>query len=437
MTDTDITTSVETALAAFSEYKGLVEGFKTKLGSFEGKMDAFDATKFDRIQTDIGNAIEQSQKTAAATEALNIKLAEQEKTNDKLLAVLARPGIHSGNVEERSAELKQKRNKLFNDYARVKDGTHQLNFESYVKQNVTDELEMKALAVNSDPNGGYLTTPEFGGIVKTFIYESSPIRPLASTIDIGTDTFELIIDDGQASCGWVGETQTRSETNTPVLGKLQITANELYAQPKISQKMLDDSIIDIEAWLAQKVAELFGRTEETAFVAGNGVNQPMGILSYANGTDVTQKQIQQVPTISGTSFTYLGLVNLQASLKEQYQANATFLLQRASIANIMTIVDGMGRPIFNLTFDKNTGLESGILGRPLRFANDVPAVATNALAMIYGDIRKSYQIVDRIGMRILRDPFTTKGYVLFYTTKRTGGSVVNFEALKIGRVSVS
>lgn len=426
----DVTTEVKNALGAF-------ETFKTDLLPKLGKLDAFDAATFDRVQKDIGAAVEQNQKNAAELEAMKIKAAEQEKANDKLMAVLSRPGIHTGNVEEKAAELKLKRNKLFNDYARTKDGTHQLNFETYAKQNVADELELKALSVNSDPNGGYLTTPEFGGIVKTFIYESSPIRPMASTIEIGTDTLELIIDDGQASCGWVGETQARTETNTPVLSKLMITANELYAMPKISQKMLDDSIVDIEAWLAGKVAELFGRTEATAFVSGNGVGQPMGLLSYANGTDITQKQIQQVASTSANGFTYVGLVNLQASLKEEYQANATFLLQRASIANIMTIVDGMGRPIFNLTFDKNTGLESGILGRPLRFANDVPAVATNALAMIYGDIRKAYQIVDRVGMRLLRDPFTTKGYVLFYTTKRTGGSVVNFEAVKIGRVSTN
>lgn len=426
----DVTTEVKNALGAF-------ETFKSDLLPKLGKLDAFDAATFDRVQKDIGAAVEQNQKNAAELEAMKIRAAEQEKANEKLMAVLSRPGINAGNVEEKSTELKLKRNKFFNDFARTKDGTHQLNFETYVKQHVSDELELKAMAVNSDPNGGYLTTPEFGGIVKTFIYESSPIRQMASTIDIGTDTLELIIDDGQAAAGWVGETQTRTETSTPVLGKLQITANELYAQPKISQKMLDDSIVDVEAWLGQKVAELFGRVEATAFVSGNGVGQPMGLLSYPNGTDITQKQIQQVPSTNAGNFTYVGLVNLQASLKEEYQANATFLLQRASIANIMTIVDGMNRPIFNLTFDKNTGLESGILGRPLRFANDVPAVATNALAMIYGDIRKAYQIVDRIGMRLLRDPFTTKGYVLFYTTKRTGGSVVNFEAVKIGKISVS
>jgi HK97 family phage major capsid protein len=173
------------------------------------------------------------------------------------------------------------------------------------------------------------------------------------------------------------------------------------------------------------------RTENTAFVAGTGVLQPKGILSYASGTVVSNQQIQQVHSTSASAFTYTGLVNLQAALKEDYQANATFLIQRATIANLLTITDGIGRPIFNMTFDKTAGLEQGIMGRPLRFGADVPAVSAGALAMIYGDFRRGYQIVDRMGIRVLRDPYSSKPNVLFYTTKRTGGAVVNFEALKL------
>jgi HK97 family phage major capsid protein len=210
--------------------------------------------------------------------------------------------------------------------------------------------------------------------------------------------------------------------------------NELYAQPKVSQKMLDDSFIDVEAWIAEKVSEKFGRDEATAFVSGNGVMKPKGLLSYTAGTDITQAQVQQIGSGTSGAFTYAGLVNLQASLKEPYQNNAVFLIQRASNYNLLTIVDGQSRPIFNLSYDKNAGLEPTILGKPVRFAADIPAVGANALAAIYGDVRKAYQIVDRNGIRVLRDPFTAKPHIYFYTTKRTGGAVVNFEAYVIQKL---
>jgi HK97 family phage major capsid protein len=203
--------------------------------------------------------------------------------------------------------------------------------------------------------------------------------------------------------------------------------------------MLDDSMIDMEGWIGQKVTDKFTRDEATAFVTGSGVNKPKGLTSYTSGTDTTQKQIEQVVTTDAANFTYDGIVNLQAKLKEAYQPNAVFLLQRASIANIMQIKDGNGQPIFNMFFagntGRNTGMQTMIMGKQIYFAADVAAIATNALAMIYGDIRRAYQIVDRAGVRILRDPFTSKPNVLFYVTKRVGGGVKNFEAIKLQKIS--
>ena len=200
-------------------------------------------------------------------------------------------------------------------------------------------------------------------------------------------------------------------------------------------------MFDVEAWLAAKVAEEFGRKEATAFVTGTGVAQPKGIMSYASSTastttTVAAQQIEQVVTGDAANFTYDGLVNLQNSLKEAYQPNAVFLFRRASNANIMQIKDGQGRPIFNMAFDKNVGLQPTLMGQPCYYAADVAAIASNALAMAYGDIRKAYQIVDRTGIRILRDPYSGKPNVSFYTTKRVGGGVVNFEALKLAKISV-
>lgn len=419
----ELTQSVKDALAAF-------EALKTEILPLKAKLDVVDEAKYQKMEGLISTAIEDGQKARAAMEGMK-------KEQEQLYATVSRLGLSSSNPEQKSKELRVKCKKLFNDFARLKDDENKRYFDSFLKQQVTDEAEYKAMSVNVDPSGGYLTTPDFGGIIQTKIFETSPMRQLCSVMEIGTDTYEVLLDDDQASAGWVGETQPRTSTTTPILGKLKIFVNELYAQPQATQKLLDDAIIDVEAWLADKVSQIFSRTENTAFVSGSGVLQPKGILSYANGTDITQQQIQQVPSTSASTFTYAGLVNLQASMKEDYQGNATFLIQRSSIANLMNIVDGINRPIFNLTFDKNTGIAAGIMGRPLIFGNDVPAVGANALAMIYGDFRRAYQIVDRAGVRVLRDPYTAKPNVLFYTTKRTGGAVVNFEAIKIQKISVS
>ena len=165
------------------------------------------------------------------------------------------------------------------------------------------------------------------------------------------------------------------------------------------------------------------------------------MLSYTSGTDTTQAQVQQLPTLDAANFTYDGIVNLQANLKEAYQPNAVFLVQRASIANLMQIKDGVGQPIFNMFLARDTGNNAGaettIMGKQIMFAADMPSIASNALAMIYGDIKRAYQIIDRTGIRILRDPFTSKPNVIFYTTKRVGGGVKNFEAFKIAKISAS
>lgn len=427
MVPEELKTAAEGALKA-------VKAIQDDIIPLKEKMDGFDKAKYAKMVEDVAIAVEAGQKAKAAADAVEVEKKAREKEIEQLQAAINRIQTAPGTAEEKSKEMRRKAKKLYNDFARLQDDENKRYFDAFLKAQVTDEAEYKAMAVNSDPNGGYLTTPDFGGVIQTFIYETSPMRQLASVIEIGTDTYEVLLDNGQASAGWVGETQTRGTTGTPVLGKLQIPVNEMYAQPQITQKMLDDSILDVEGWLAGKVGEIMSRTENTAFVAGTGVLQPKGILSYAAGTNVALSQIQQVVTGSSSTFTYAGLVNLQASLKEEYQANATFLIQRSSIANLLNIVDGMGRPIFNLTFDKNTGVEQGIMGRNLRFGNDVPAVAANALAMIYGDFKKGYQIVDRMGVRVLRDPYTAKPYVNFYTTKRTGGAVQNFEALKLHQI---
>jgi len=439
--DQETKTAIDGALTAFNEYKSMVEGFDKKLKDIAPKMDAFDEVKLTKLEKTIGDAIEQSQKERDARKALedqNAALAAKHKELETELSEVKtafnRAPAAGGSSEEKAKEQALLRKKLFNEFGRMRSENRD-GFDEYLAKRAATDPEVKALVTNSDPNGGYLIMPEMGGIIQTRVFESSPMRQLASVMTIGSDQYEVILDNDEAASGWVGETAARSTTNSPTLGKLTIFCNELYANPKASQKVLDDAGIDLEAWLGKKVSDKFARDEATGFVTGNGVNKPKGLLSYTSGTDINSQQVEQVVTGDAASFTYDGLVDLQNSLKEPYQANAVFLLQRASNRSLMKIKDGIGDPIFNMTFDKNVGLEAMIMGKPFRYAADMPTLTTNALAMAYGDFRAAYQIVDRMGIRVLRDPYTDKPNVAFYTTKRVGGGVVNFEAYKIAKIS--
>jgi HK97 family phage major capsid protein len=428
--DTELTKSVETALGAFNEYKTLVEGIKTKQTTLEGKLDAFDLSKLDKLGKDMGDAIELSQKAEARAQAVEEQNKELEAQYKALETAFNR--APAATAEEKGKGLAALRTKAFNDFARHKGKE---DFADYLAKRAESEPEIKTLSVGTDPAGGYLVMPEFGGVIQAKVFESSPVRMLASVTTIGSDSVDFVLDNDEAASGWVNETGTRSETNTPTLGKLSIVAEELYAKPKATQKMLEDSSIDIEAWRMQKVADKFARDEATAFVSGNGVGKPRGLASYTAGTDISQQQVEQIASGSASTFTYDGLINLQNALKEPYQSGAVWLSRRATMSHMLLIKDGEGRPIFNMDYTRNGGTPASLLGSPVYFAADVAAVASNALAAIYGDVRTAYQIVDRRGISVLRDPHSSKPYVEFYTTKRVGGAVINFEAVKLGKVS--
>ncbi len=288
----------------------------------------------------------------------------------------------------------------------------------------------KAMSVDSDEDGGFFVDPETNGRITQTLFESSPIRQLADSITISSDRYKFLHDEGEAGSGWVGEMAARSNTDTPQLQEIEIPVHELHASPKATQKLLDDAAVNLEAWLSSKVADKFARDEATAFISGNGVAKPKGILAYANASAGFNKvQVQRAAdntTLAGEDF-----IDVQSLLKEPYQKNASWLINRLNVANIRKLKDAVsGQYLWQ------PGLQGGtpnvLLGRPVYFASDLDSTLENdKYTAIYGDIKAGYLIVDRIGIRVLRDPFTAKPYVVFYTTKRVGGGVQNFEALKI------
>jgi len=305
-----------------------------------------------------------------------------------------------------------------------------------IKYEHLDADEQKALSAGSDPDGGYLLPASTAGRVVSKLYEQSAMRQIADVQTISTPKISGIVDNDEADAGWVSEIGTRNETDAPQVGKWEIEAFEMYASPKASQTILDDSVIDVEAWLAGKVADKFGRVEGAAFLTGNGAGKPRGLTSYTTAatSDDTRAwgQFEHIKTGANGAFHTTKadpIQDLIGAMKNQYLQNASFLMRR----EVRTAI----RKLKEATSDRylwEPSLQAGqpdmLLGYAARVDQYMPALTTGSLSLAFGDFKQAYMIVDRIGIRTLRDPFTSKPYVVFYSTKRTGGGAVNFEAVK-------
>ena len=300
---------------------------------------------------------------------------------------------------------------------------------------------MASMSVDSDPNGGYSVTPDMSGRIVQRIFETSPMRQVATIVTIGTDALEGFNDLDEAGAEWVGERQARADTSTPTLGKYSIPVHEIAAQPKATQKLLDDSAFDIEGWLGGKVADKFARAENLAFISGDGVEKPRGILTYTTAATPDASRawgtFEHINTGSAGSFGTGQngtdkLIDLVFALKANFRGNGAWMMSRRTVAEVRKLKDGDNNYIWQPNFEARQG--GLLLGYPIVEAEDMPlSTTTNALAVAFGDFAQAYTIVDRLGIRVLRDPFTDKPFIRFYTTKRVGGAAINFEAVKFLR----
>jgi HK97 family phage major capsid protein len=293
----------------------------------------------------------------------------------------------------------------------------------------------KALVEGSNPDGGFFVTPERSSQIITRIFETSPIRSIASVVSTSSNEMEFPLDDDEAVATAVGEVEARPTTDTPEIGLVTIPVHEYYAKPKASQRMLDDSGFDIEGWLQRKVTSKISRKENTDFVVGNGSKKAKGFLTYDAWTAAGVYQRDAIEQITSTGTSALldesdDLITLQNSLIEDYQAGAVFGGRRTTFSAIMKLKDGNGQYLLN-PFMMKQGTDKILLGQPFVIMADMPVIAASSLSLIYGDFAEGYTIVDRFGIRVLRDPYSAKPYIEFYTTKRTGAAVTNYEALKI------
>lgn len=314
---------------------------------------------------------------------------------------------------------------------------HKAAFGAYVRTGEAGglkRLEAKALSAGSGPDGGYLAPATVEGEILRRLANVSPIRSLATVRTISSGTYKKAFSTTGPASGWVAETAARPQGSSPTLAELSFPAMELYAMPAATQTLLDDAIVDIDQWIAEEVESAFAEQEGAAFVNGDGVDKPKGFLAYPTVTDASWSwgNIGVLNTGVAGAFPASNpsdvLVDLVYALKAGYRQNASFVMNRKTQAAVRKFKDSTGNYLWQPP--ASAGAPATLLGFPLVEAEDMPNIANNAVSIAFGDFRRGYLVVDRAGVRILRDPYSAKPYVLFYTTKRVGGGVQDFAAIK-------
>ena len=317
---------------------------------------------------------------------------------------------------------------------------HKKAFNAYLRHGDDEALrglalEGKALSTAVAGDGGYLVDPRTADTVKSILVATGSIRSIASVVTVDASNFDVLIDRSDVGTGWVTETGSVSETATPLIERISIRLHQLAAMPKASQRLLDDSAFDVEGWLAEKIASRFIRSESAAFVNGDGVDKPKGILLPAKvpNSAWTWGSLGYVASGAAADFPTTNavdcIVNLVYALAAPYRANATFVMNSKTAGAVRKMKDADGR--FMWADGLAVAEPPRLMGYPVLICEDMPDIAANAHAIAFGDFAAGYTIAERTDLRILRDPFSAKPHVLFYATKRVGGDISDYAAIKL------
>ena len=387
--------------ALFAEFSSAFEEFKRtndqRLGEIEkrGTADGLLEGKLDRL-----NAVLDGQKAAM----------------DRAVAERARPLLDGKGAQP--------------------DGEYKQAFASYVKRG-----EEKALSVGVAADGGYVVPPETETEITRLMTAVSPIRAIAGVRQVSSSVYKRPVSLTGPATGWVGETAARPTTASQTLGELTYPTTELYAMPAATSAFLDDAAVDVGQWIAEEVNAAFAAQETTAFVLGNGVNKPTGFLaaptvaeanwSWGNLGYVATGVAGALPASNASDV----LIDLVYALKAGYRQNASWVMNRKVQGTLRKLKDADGNYLWQpaLTADG----KARFMGFELVEAEDMPNIFANSLSIAFGDFRRGYLIVDRQGVSVLRDPFSAKPYVLFYTTKRVGGGIADYDAIKLLKFAAS
>ncbi|GIL03328.1 MAG: phage capsid protein [Alphaproteobacteria bacterium] len=390
--------------------------------AFDELMRAFDAfrqtndERLAQIESRFGADVVTDEKMARIGRALD----EHKALIDRLVLKGRRPALEGGTT------------------ATLAQIEHRQAFEAYVRNGQDNGLrrfEMKAMSYGSDPDGGYLVPDETASEIGRRLAAISPVRSIAAIRTVSASVYKKPFAVSGPATGWVAETDARPQTATPTLAELQFPTMEIYAMPAATQTLLEDAAVDIDAWIASEVEAAFAEQESAAFVAGDGVNKPRGFLDYDTVTEASWEwgKLGHVATGADGAFAASDpsdvLVDTIYALKAGYRQNAHWVMNRATQAEIRKLKDGDGNYLWQPP--AAPGGRAMLMGFPLVEAEDMPDIGSDALAIAFGDFARGYLVVDRAGVRVLRDPYSAKPYVLFYTTKRVGGGVQDFDAIKL------
>ena len=353
---------------------------------------------------------------------LNGALDEAHQRLDSALHRAARPALQGSADDGLSYEERQYKT-AFLDYMRRGDASGLKGFEQ------------KALSAGSPTDGGVLVTPPVEHEILRRMSMASPIRSLATVQTISTATFKKAFSTTGPGSGWIGESAARPQTTSQVIADMNFPAMELYAMPAATQTLLDDAAVNIEQWIAEEVQVVFAEQEGSAFVNGDGVTRPMGFLTPAKIAQASWSWGKLGYLVTGTAGAFNPttpsdvLVDLIYATKPGYRQNATFVMNRRTQAAIRKIKATTGEYLWQPP--ATLGQQATLMNFPLVEAEDMPDIAADAFAVAFGNFARAYLIVDRVGIRVLRDPFSNKPYVMFYTTKRVGGGVQDYDAIKL------
>ena len=312
------------------------------------------------------------------------------------------------------------------------DGEAKSQFMAYMRHGDTRILEQKSLSTQ-DAEGGFLMPEVISSHIGETLTDLSVMRRLASVMTISSGSVDLLLDKTGAEVGWVGESDDRPETSAGDLHKMSISAHEVYAKVRATQRLLDDSHINVEQWIAQNVAHKMAAMENTSFINGDGIKKPKGILAYqsVSAENWTWGKIEEVALADAGQVNFDDLINLMGALKPNYLSGSSWLMSRSVLAQLRRIKSTDGYYIWQPSTDQSSS--ATVFGYQVEISDDMPALDADQpkASVIFGNFKLGYQIVDRTGVYTLRDPYSAKPYVEFYTTKRVGGDVINFEALKV------
>lgn len=414
------------AVAGLPEVKALVEAVQKGFEDFKKLNDE----RLAKVEKNAATGDFEAK--LAAVQGDIAKALDLKKEIERVEAKANLQGILSEH-NERNPDKAAYKAAFFNQFVRKGKDTPELK-----------QLEAKAWSVGTAADGGYALPEEIDREIEKLLRDISNVRALANVVTVGTSDYKKLVNVNGIASGWVGETAARPSTNTSQLAEVAPPMGEVYANPQVTQQALDDLFFNVEAELTSQLLEEFALAEGAAFVSGNGTNKPKGFLAYTTAATADSGRafgtLEHIATGVSADFAASNKADVffstVAALKKGYRMGAVWMMNKSVLFEALRFKDGQGQYLWQPSI-QDSGLGIRLLGFNVEEAEDMPAKAASSLSIAFGNFKRGYTIVDRLGIRMLRDPYTNKPYVGFYTTKRVGGAVVNSEAIKLIKFSVS